>query len=49
MVNFAPLQLICVGVVGGVATWHGRIMLHVMVVMYDHLQGTKMANLSHGA
>ena len=37
-------------VVGGVATWHGHIMmLHVMVVMYDHFQGTKMANLSCGA
>ena len=31
MVKFAPIY---VGVVRGVATWHGHMMLHVMVVMY---------------
>ena len=28
------------GVVRGVATCHGRMMLRVMVAMYDHFQGT---------
>ena len=37
------------GVVMGVATWHGHMMLHVMVVTYNHFQGTKLANLSYGA
>ena len=41
MVNFAP---ICVGVVRGVATWHGHMLLHDMVVMYDHF-----VNSSYGA
>ena len=32
------------------ATWHVHIvMLHVMVVMYNHFQGTKLDNLSYGA
>ena len=40
---------IYVGVVRGVATWHGHMMLHVMVVMYNNFEGTKLANLSYGA
>ena len=36
---------ICVGADRGVAIWHGH-MMHDMVVMYDHFQGTEMANSS---
>ena len=32
------------GVVRGVATWHGHMVLHVMVVMYNHFQGTKLGD-----
>ena len=34
------------GVVRGVDTWHGHMMLHFMVVVYNHFEGTKLANLS---
>ena len=37
MVKFAPL---C-GCGQGVAIWRGHMMLHFMVVMYNHFQGTK--------
>ena len=39
-------QPIYVGVVRGVATWYGRMMSHIMVVMF---RVQKMANLSYGA